>query len=259
MYLNMEDYQTWFDHFTDSYRRSERGDVLPLNLKVEHTRAVLAHAQVLVREEKLPPDLGRAAVLAALFHDLGRFPQYQRWRTFRDTQSANHGFLGIKSLKEHGCLKGESPRVRALTLAAVAMHNRFALPQGISAELRLVTDVVRNADKLDIFRIMAGHLAGEAPYNEAVVLHVKDDADVWSPKVLDDALHGRVAAYADLTSINDLRILLGTWMYDLRFAATRRALAQSGLIPQLLAALPPAAPLQRVRQHLLEQLEVLCV
>lgn len=259
MQQDISSHEQWFASFADQYRqaelRAEQGDVLPINLKEEHTAAVLAHTRLLVEEENFPHPLGRACVLAALYHDVARFPQYARWHTFKDSQSVNHGLLGVKVLKEHKRLSGEEPRVRALVLAAVGMHNRFAVPRGLGADEKLVVDVVRDADKLDIFRIMTGHLADKPPYNEAVVLHVSQNPELWSPKVLGDVTHRRVAAYADLTSVSDLRVLLASWMYDLRFAGTRRVLAQSGLIEELLAALPGTHPFVEARTGLLQDLQ----
>lgn len=263
MQHDISSHEHWFADFVDQYRQLElrpgqrdvQGDVLPINLKEEHTAAVLAHTRLLVDEENFPHPLDRACVLAALYHDVARFPQYARWHTFKDSLSVNHGLLGVKVLKRQGRLDSEEPRVRALVLAAVGMHNRFAVPCGLDPDVQLVVDVVRDADKLDIFRIMAGHLAEKPPYNEAVVLHVSQKTDLWSPKVLDDVTHRRVAAYADLTSVSDLRLLLASWMYDLRFAGTRRVLAQSGLIEELLEALPDVSPLSEARAGLLQDLQ----
>lgn len=257
MQQNIESHEQWFADFADKYRCAEQGDVLPINLKVEHTAAVLAHTRLLVQEEGFSLLLGRACLLAALYHDVARFPQYARWHTFKDSLSVNHGLLGVKVLKEYGCLSGEVPRVRALVLAAVGMHNRFAVPRGLGPDEKLVVDVVRDADKLDIFRIMAGHMAGKPPYNDAVVLHVSQDVNLWSPKVLDDVKNGKVAAYADLLSVSDLRLLLASWMYDLRFAGTRRVLARSGLIEELLDSLPHITPLREVRDLLLRDMRKL--
>lgn len=254
MQQDITTHEQWFAAFAEQYRRAEQEDVLPINLKEEHTAAVLAHTRLLVAEEGFAPPLGRACLLAALYHDVARFPQYARWHTFKDSLSANHGLMGIKVLKAHARLDAEEPRVRALVLAAVGMHNRFAVPRGLGPQEKLVVDVVRDADKLDIFRIMAGHLAGTPPYNEAVVLHVSEDPLLWSSKVLDDVTHGRVAGYADLKSVSDLRLLLASWMYDLRFAGTRRVLAQSGLVEALLAALPDISPLREAREGLLRDL-----
>lgn len=254
MHTSIVSHEQWFGDFARSFWEAEKIDAAPLLLKEEHTRAVLEHARLLAAEEALAPLPARACLLAALYHDVARFPQYARWRTFKDDLSANHGLWGAKILKKHRRLEGEDPQVRRTVMAAVGMHNRFRVPHGIPEDARLVTDVVRDADKQDILRIMADHL--ERPQlNGAVVLHVKDEPDKWSPKVLEDVLAGRVASYADLRYINDFRLLLGTWLHDVRFAATLRKLAASGLIPRLLAPLPDVSPVREARASLLRRLE----
>lgn len=259
MHTNITAHEAWFTAFAAKYCRAtaQRREPSPLQLKTGHSMSVLAHARLLVQAEAFTPDIARAALLSALYHDVARFPQYLRYGTFKDSLSANHGLWGTRIVKKHRRLEDESVRVRILTLAGVALHNRFALPTGLPPDVRLVTDVVRDADKLDILRVMVAHTTGTKPYNGTVVLHVPDNAALWSPKVLDHVLHGRVPAYADLTSMNDLRVLLCSWMYDLRFAATRHALARSGLVPCLLAQLPDTDIFQAVKARLMRQLEAL--
>ena len=43
---------------------------------------------------------GTVAEAIALFHDVGRFPQYARYKTFRDSISTNHAALGASVLFE---------------------------------------------------------------------------------------------------------------------------------------------------------------
>ena len=251
-------HEAWFAAYAAGYcaAAAARDDAGPLLLKREHTARVLAHTRTIVTEEGFAPPVARACVLAALYHDVARFEQYARWHTFKDNLSANHGLLGVNILKQEARLKDEAPAVRAWVLAAVGMHNRFALPAA-QAEARLVTTVVRDADKLDIFRIMAGHLCADAPYDGTVLLHVANDDSLWTPCVVDACLAGRVASYADLRSVNDFRLLLGTWVDDVRFAATKRALYQSGIVPRLLAPLPDIPEVQAAKAALLRRLQAL--
>lgn len=255
MNTDISSHESWFADFVQKYRSAERQDVKPVDLKIEHTGKVLEHARRIVKEERPDGITTRACLLAALYHDVARFPQYARWHTFKDSQSIDHGLFGVATLKAEKRLEEEPAAVRRLVLAAVGMHNRFKIPDGVPGDVRWVTDVVRDADKLDIFRVMAGHLSGSGPKNDAVMLHVEDDPRLWTPSVVEDALTGRVASYTDLRSVNDFRLLLGTWMYDLRFAVTRRRLKASGLVPELLKALPDAVPVQAARTRLLAVLE----
>jgi hypothetical protein len=117
-----------------------------MQLKVDHTFRVCRHAGVLAVEEAGPGAVGRALSLAALYHDVGRFEQLKRWNTFSDALSCNHGLLGARIIKRQGFLNGDDGEVRRRVIAAVALHNRYALPEAIKGELRLMVDAVRDAD-----------------------------------------------------------------------------------------------------------------
>lgn len=252
MDIDISSHKAWFALFTREYCQAQPDDCSPMELKIEHTALVLEHAHRIIAAHDFSPPLARATALAALYHDVGRFPQYARWRTFKDSQSVNHGFLGVKTLKTRHVLAAEDRRTRQLVLAAVALHNTFAVPDHISADLQQLVHAVRDSDKCDILRIMANELHKSGPKHKAVVLHVQDDPLLWTPKVVDDILAGRVAGYADLRSINDFRLLLGSWLYDLRFGVSKEYIKKSGYIEQLLLNLPADAPVQQARQRLLE-------
>ena len=256
-------YKQRFLDYTDTFK--DVPDAAPLRLKVEHTFKVFDHACRIVGslENEAPPlkekardrELCRAAVLAALFHDCGRFPQFRQYRTFLDAKSVNHAVLSFQTMRDSDFLKEESGRVRSLAQCAVLLHNRHTLPPMLDADARFVTDVVRDADKLDIFHIMVSYLTSALPERDAVLLHVKDEPESWSPNVAEDVLAGRIARYGDLRYVNDFRLLLGTWMHELRFAVTRRELAESGLMDMVLSQLPKAEALRPAVEKLKAMLE----
>ena len=256
-------YKQRFLDYTDTFK--DVPDAAPLRLKVEHTFKVFDHACRIVgslenkasplKEKARDAELCRAAVLAALFHDCGRFPQFRQYRTFLDAKSVNHAVLSFQTMRDSDFLKEESRRVRSLAQCAVLLHNRHTLPPMLDADARFVTDVVRDADKLDIFRIMVSYLTSALPERDAVLLHVKDEPESWSPNVAEDVLAGRIARYGDLRYVNDFRLLLGTWMHELRFAVTRRELAESGLMDMVLSQLPKAEALRSAVEKLKAMLE----
>lgn len=228
----------------------------PLRLKVEHSFRVLEHAELLTTTElsaapeAADQETARAALLAALYHDCGRFPQFRDYHTFMDAQSVDHAQLGVDVIREQGFLRSEPDRVRELVETAVRLHNRYALPPDLTPEARLIADMIRDADKLDILRIMVEHLDGALPEKDSVFLSVRDDPDAWTPSVVADVLAGRVARYGDLRYVNDFRLLLGTWLHELNFPATREALARSGLMNTVLDGLPHAPEVDKAAAYL---------
>lgn len=226
----------------------------PLRLKVEHSFRVLEHVELLAAAESAgSPVFGdspvaRAAVLAALYHDCGRFPQFRDYHTFLDAASVDHARLGVEVIREQGFLRHESDRAREVVETAVLLHNRYTLPADLEPETRLITHMVRDADKLDILRVMVEHLDGTL--SESVFLSVRDEPDKWTSHIVDEVLAGRIIRYGDLRYVNDFRLLLGTWLHELHFPATRAALARHGLMDTVLDGLPRAPELEKAVTYL---------
>lgn len=211
----------------------------PLRLKIEHTFKVVAHAGELAASEPSLADrsAARPLKLAALFHDVGRFEQFRRYQTFADDLSCNHGRLGAQVLRAQGFLKYESPDIQRLAVLAVALHNRFSVPEKLGGTARDVLCALRDADKLDIMRIMAAHLGPEPVPDSVVLLHLADEPASYSPPVLAALEEGRSALYRDMRFYNDFRILLCTWLYSLHYGTSYHILKCEGHLDNVIAGL----------------------
>lgn len=251
---NIEKHIENFEAYAAARMAEENGDKSPMSLKIRHTRHVLENAVHIVAAENPPAALARATLLAALYHDVARFEQYLRFRSFKDAQTVNHGLLGIKIAKKEKMLAGEDRKVAGIALAAIGLHNRYALPKNLPEEISFAANVVRDSDKLDILRVMDEHLSAPGPYNPTVVLSLPDDPDLHSKETIAATLAGRVASYSDLKSVNDFRLLLGSWLYEMHFPASRRRFVCDGHARNLLLALP-AKHYEKARDKLLRDLD----
>ena len=92
--------------------------------------------------------MGRAG---ALLHDTGRYSQWQEFGTFQDSKSVDHAQRGVEVITREGWLSGLTAAERKMVLAAVAVHNRKELPDGLDAKTAAQAHLVRDADKLDIY------------------------------------------------------------------------------------------------------------
>ncbi|GFH62472.1 MAG: uncharacterized metal-dependent phosphohydrolases [Candidatus Desulfovibrio kirbyi] len=247
-------HERWFANYAARERVKERQDPAPLDLKFQHSLNVLANARHIVASEHFARPLDRISLLAALYHDVARFEQYRNYHTFRDRESCNHGLLGIKILKREGALNKEPRSVRHTVMVTVGLHNRFRLPAHLPEHLALITHVVRDADKLDILRVMDEHLSKPGPYSPTVVMSLPDDEKLFSTAVLQAALEGCVAEYGDLRSVNDFRVLIGSWFADMNFASSRQKFVADGHAQRILQALPDNSSYAAVKRVLLQRL-----
>ena len=111
--------------------------------KKKHTYRVVEFAKEIASSINLSEDDTNKACICALFHDLGRFPQFSKYKTFQDAISIDHGDKSYEILKE---LNYNDQDV----LSAVKYHNKYSVPQNLSDSEKLFANITRDADKLDI-------------------------------------------------------------------------------------------------------------
>ena len=236
-------YRSWFSAFVEEHAEPEAEDQKNILVKEKHTHQVCGNARLIAFELGLD---GRAAALAeaiALFHDVGRFPQYRRYRTFQDSCSVNHAVLGAKVLLERNVLGDLPGDERSLIIRAVALHNVFTLPRGLSGEIMLHARLVRDADKLDIWRVFM-ELADKdsSGWPSAVALGLPDTPGC-SPAVLDCFERRELVRLTSLRTLNDFKLLQLAWIYDLNFAPSLRMVLERGVIEHLSRTIPPSPEL----------------
>jgi putative nucleotidyltransferase with HDIG domain len=235
-------YLSWLnDRFEDYNKRFSSFDAVVkenIDLKLEHTRRV--------REEIL--DIGRSLGLAvedlqladaiALLHDIGRFEQYSRYRTFVDHKSEDHGNLGVKVIREEGLVDGLELEDAAVILCTVGFHNRAELPEEATGRSLFFLKLLRDADKVDILRVLTEYYQkAETGRNRSIELGLSLD-DRVSDNVYDALMNGRVARTKDLKTLNDFKLLQIGWVYDLNFPRTFQLFGERGYLPRIRDALP---------------------
>jgi putative nucleotidyltransferase with HDIG domain len=236
----LDRYRAWFTRFVQEHTEPEVQHRRNILLKESHTQEVAANALRIAAELGLNGQETALAGAVALFHDAGRFPQYRRFRTFQDSISVNHAVLGAKVLLERQVLRDLPRRERSLIIRAVTLHNVFTLPPLADNDLRLHARIVRDADKLDIWRVFAEYFAlPPADRPTAAGLGLPDSPEL-SPGVLASLGRREMVRLTSLRTLNDFRLLQLAWIYDLNFAPSLRMVRERGVIDRLSATLPPA-------------------
>ena len=189
--------------------------------------------------ENLSENESHIASAVALLHDVGRFSQYKRWRTFRDNESDNHARLAIDVIREERVLAGLDAPEQLLIEEAVRFHNLLEPPANIKSPTRRFINLIRDADKLDIWRIFVELLA-QPPEERATAatLGLPDIPEMVSGACVAALNSGTVVRLNTTNCFNDFKLLQISWVYDLTSVTARRLLLESGYIPELAATLP---------------------
>lgn len=238
-----------FEAFAFPYLQLD-GDTYAYALKVAHTKRVLGIAAEISQSEGFAPELDAAARLSALMHDVGRFPQYKQYRTFRDADSANHAGLSVQHALRHKLLADVPVPLRRLVLGAVYLHNKRTLPSLASASLDTVARAIRDSDKLDIYSVMLAHFSEDKPKHPEVALHVQHVPEAFSQKTVDCLRRREAGDYKDVVYVNDFKLMAVGWLYDLNFRSSVAMLARRGYIDALFATLPKAPAIDELRHQI---------
>ena len=126
-----------------------------ISLKIAHSYRVAALC------ERIAGEVGALDIdlcwLMGMLHDIGRFEQIRRYDTFVDALSVDHAALGASLLFGDGLIERFAPGLEARRAdalhRAIAAHSAFGLPEGLDDEQVTYCDILRDADKIDIFRV----------------------------------------------------------------------------------------------------------
>lgn len=153
-----------------------------IKLKIDHTYRVAGLCQRIAESLGLSePDVDIAWLLGML-HDIGRFEQIRRFGTFNDAQSVDHAEFGadllfkeclIRKFAEgyyEECELARSGNEEAeqiiknnehhnkdtgLLELAIRQHNKYRVKEDLTERQRMFCDILRDADKVDIFKVNA--------------------------------------------------------------------------------------------------------
>jgi hypothetical protein len=233
-----DDLLRWFESYVAPFCDTDPEGLRNIRLKIEHTRKVSDNMHLLATGEGLSPQEGLCAAAVALLHDVGRFPQYRRWRTFRDKESDNHARLSIEVIREHGILGALSSDERLLIEEAVRFHNLLAVPQRMKSSTSRFLRLIRDADKLDIWPIFLEYfVTPEHERASATMLGLPDLPGV-SPDCLQQLSDGNIVRLESVGCINDFKLLLISWVYDLNFSTSYRLVDHNKYLHKLELLLP---------------------
>jgi hypothetical protein len=242
-----------FAAFIEPYL-SAPGDGFAFELKEAHTKRVVDLARRICDEEGIGGDARTATILAAQLHDLGRFPQYRKYHTFRDADSANHAALSVMHALRANMLDGVPLPIRRTIIGAVYLHNKRLLPADLPADMDTAARVVRDSDKLDIFQVMLSFFAEEQHEHPEVALSAQNEPEKYSPDVLRTLIAREPGDYAKIVYYNDFKLMSVGWLYDLNFRSSCRILKQRKYLEALFAILPDDPAMGRARAQVMADL-----
>ncbi|MBF0201541.1 MAG: HD domain-containing protein [Desulfamplus sp.] len=209
----------------------------PLQLKRDHALRVVDEIFSLASELALDDDSIHIAGAMALFHDLGRFRQFEKYRTFLDIKSENHARRSILEIDAHDMLLGCSAREKNLIRGAIAVHNAARVPRLKDSRKVFFMKLLRDADKLDIWRVVIDNYSSPDMQNYEFINLGLQDLRGCSPKAIEAIEKNRLVMGDSIGELNDFKLMQISWVFDLNFPQTMVKVRERGYVERLIESL----------------------
>lgn len=243
----LEIFKNWFTRYVSTFYTAE-DDFLNRNIQLKecHTHRVCNEMRQLTGALNMNGNDVLLAEAIALFHDVGRFPQFQQYRTYKDSVSENHCLLALKVLAEHDVLADLPNAEQAVIEKAVEFHGAKELPQLEEQTLHLAK-MIRDADKIDIFELLAKNyrILAEDPEKFTWELEFPDTPEC-NPEIIDALLSHQLISYDQIKTVNDAKLLQLGWVYDVYFDWSLKQIHDRGYLQAIIDLLPKTEQVKHV-------------
>ncbi len=236
-----------FETYLDQFDRSDD----KINLKIIHTYGVVSASEAIATDLKLSSEDFQLAQLIALLHDIGRFRQLQLYHSFDDATTVDHAILGVEILKGKNFLREfiKEDSFDELIFTALYNHNTFAIAEDVKGRALLHSKIIRDADKLDNYRVKEVEtfetlfdISAEELAEESI-----------TPKIFKEFMQHHLIKKADRKTHLDMWLSYIAFMYDLNFEAALQFLVVHQSVEKLFDRVRISSPKVSAQWQLLKK------
>ena len=195
--------------------------------KEQHSLRVMAISKKIAEELKLSEEEIKLATLIGLLHDIGRFEQYTKWKTFSDRISINHGVLGSKILEENNFIRTFVTEIKyhEIIKKAIINHNKYQIDENLNETELLYSKIIRDADKIDIlYEVADGILMKDVDLRDLCI----------SENYFRQFLSEKTIKITDEQNDLEKLILKIAFIFDLNFECSKKIIKEEKYIERIL-------------------------
>ena len=227
-----------FNTYYDSFKNLSEEDRRNFKIKKDHSFRVAELAGMLANSLKMNDSEKELAWFVGLFHDIGRFLQLSKFGTFHDAKSVDHAEYSVKVLDETGIIKLVGNENEKIISAAILNHNKFKIEKRLSEKELLFAKILRDADKLDIFKVLTDYYTvNNSSPNHTLTWELPKGKEV-SKAVVKEILAGKLVSKKNVVSEIDVKIMQMSWVFDLNYKVSFEYLLQKRFLEKIYNSLP---------------------
>lgn len=228
----------WFNKYYETFTKLSENHQRIFEIKKEHSLRVADIALLLSDKLEWADDDKKLTFLIGILHDIGRFSQMLEFNTFSDEKSVDHAERAITVIKESGLLETLDISNKEPVFAAILNHNKFKIQDGLTGQQLLHSKLIRDADKLDIYRVLADYYSKRNGDINHTLTWELQKGTVVSPAVAKEILSGKMVSKKNLVSEIDVKIMQLSWVYDLNFRPTFEYLMKHRYLENVYNSMP---------------------
>jgi len=232
-------YYKWFDNYIHKFLAEYPDLSENIQIKADHCKKVAKEIVGVVVNLKLQEKDILLAETIGLFHDIGRFRQYVKYKTFSDSKSQNHAELGVEVLEESDILKGLSEETKEIICKAILNHSRAEIIPDQNEKVVFFSKLIRDADKLDIWRLITEYymVKEQNGENKTLELELPDNQEI-SDDVFQSIMNKKVVLKESMNTLNDFKLLQIGWLFDLNYSYSIKRLYDKKYLEKIFNTLP---------------------
>lgn len=261
MKISREHIKKTFQEYTDRYDSTNP----KIKLKIDHTYRVADLCEQIAQSLELSAAEVDLAWLSGMLHDVGRFEQLRRYNTFSDAQSIDHARFAVELLYDEGLIADYVPEISTTELVAdartwrsmgganesptaqsedmplsdilqtlriaIGEHSAYRIQKGLDERTRMFCQILRDADKVDIFRVIC-----DTPMEEVYGFQTKDIlCSAITPEVM-QAFYEHHAVLRKLKKCPaDYIVAHGSLTFELVYPESLRIAKEQGYLKQMMS------------------------
>ena len=261
MKISREHIKKTFQEYTDRYDSANP----KIKLKIDHTYRVADLCEQIAQSLELSAAEVDFAWLSGMLHDVGRFEQLRRYNTFSDAQSIDHARFAVELLYDEGLIADYVPEISTTELVAgartwrsmggvneahtaqsedmplsdilqtlriaIGEHSAYRIQKGLDERTRMFCQILRDADKVDIFRVIC-----DTPMEEVYGFQTKDILrSAITPEVM-QAFYEHHAVLRKLKKCPaDYIVAHGSLTFELVYPESLRIAKEQGYLKQMMS------------------------
>ena len=229
--IDIEKAKKFYKEYISKYNPEEPR----IALKIAHIYRTAEEAKALAEKLNLSKEDICLAELIGLLHDIGRFEQVKLYNTFIDKLSVNHAEYGVKVLFEDNLIRNfiEDDKYDEIIKKAILNHNKPKIENGINEKELLHCKIIRDADKLDIYRvILTDSLEATYPLD-------KYSKEPVSKECKAEFMKDKIITYSNVKTCADLLAVQIAFVFDINYIYSLEKISNENYLEKLIKRFNP--------------------